>query len=52
MFTGIITSVGTILEIEKTSDLIVTVSHNYDNGNIQIGDSIAHDGICLTVTDK
>ncbi len=52
MFTGIITSVGTILEIEKTSDLKVTVSHNYDNGNIQIGDSIAHDGICLTVTDK
>ena len=52
MFTGIITSVGTILEIEKTFDLKVTIGHSYDDNHIQIGGSIAHDGICLTVTDK
>ena len=55
MFTGIITSIGTILEIDKTSDLKdlrVRIRHDYDNNHVQIGGSIAHDGICLTVTDK
>jgi riboflavin synthase len=52
MFTGIITSVGTILEVEESSDVKARIGHDYDSELINIGASIAHDGICLTVTDK
>ena len=52
MFTGIITDIGTILEIEQRGDLRVRIGTGYDVAGIDIGASIACDGVCLTVVDK
>ena len=53
MFTGIITDIGTIRRFELSSDLsadaLLEVSTRYDITHIENGDSIAHNGICLTV---
>ena len=53
MFTGIISAIGTI---EKARDLpegrSFRVVSPYDTATIDLGASIAHDGVCLTVTDK
>ena len=51
MFTGIITDVGEILELEKRGDLRARIKTNYDTKEIAFGASIACDGICLTVVD-
>jgi len=52
MFTGIITDIGTIIEVEGTSDIRATVSCDYDPDTIDIGASIACSGVCLTVVEK
>lgn len=52
MFTGIISDVGTILNLEKNGALEFTIGCNYKIDEIAIGASIAHNGVCLTVTDK
>ncbi|WP_368346097.1 riboflavin synthase [Pelagovum sp. HNIBRBA483] len=49
MFTGIITDIGEILEIEKRGDLRARILTRYDVETIDIGASIACDGVCLTV---
>ncbi|MBL6785045.1 MAG: riboflavin synthase [Rickettsiales bacterium] len=52
MFTGIITDVGIIDNIKKLNDYdieIVTILNKYQD--IKIGDSIANNGVCLTVTE-
>ncbi|MBO9396192.1 riboflavin synthase [Shimia sp. R9_2] len=49
MFTGIITDVGKIAELEQRGDLRARVSTAYDTSSIEIGASIASDGVCLTV---
>ena len=51
MFTGIITDVGEILELEKRGDLRARIKTNHDTKGIAFGASIACDGICLTVID-
>ncbi len=51
MFTGIITDQGTILELEQAGDLRVRIGTGYDVGGIDLGASIACDGVCLTVID-
>ena len=45
MFTGIITDVGEILELEKRGDLRARIKTNYDTNGIAFGASIACDGI-------
>jgi len=52
MFTGIITDVGTVLETEQKGDLSAKIGTKYDISGIDIGASIACDGVCLTVVDK
>ena len=52
MFTGIITDIGTVIEIDRTTGFTAKIFANYDFEGIKLGASIAHDGICLTVTDK
>jgi len=53
MFTGIITAIGTIDKIEPLpKGKRFTVSSDYDSQSIDIGASIAHDGVCLTVVSK
>ncbi|MDX8347712.1 riboflavin synthase [Cognatiyoonia sp. IB215446] len=49
MFTGIITDIGTILELEQRGDLRARIGTGYDVGGIDIGASIACNGVCLTV---
>lgn len=49
MFTGIITDVGRIAALEKTGDLRARIETAYDVAGIDLGASIASDGVCLTV---
>lgn len=49
MFTGIITDVGNIAELEQRGDLRARINTAYDTSGIEMGASIASDGVCLTV---
>lgn len=49
MFTGIVTDIGRVLELERRGDLRARIATAYDVGSIDIGASIACDGVCLTV---
>ncbi|MEQ9695419.1 riboflavin synthase [Shimia sp. SDUM112013] len=51
MFTGIITDIGTVRELEKRGDLRARIATGYDTAGIDLGASIASDGVCLTVVD-
>ena len=51
MFTGIITDMGEILALEQAGDLRARIGTGYDINGIDIGASIACDGVCLTVVD-
>ncbi|MCU0853682.1 MAG: riboflavin synthase [Rhodobacteraceae bacterium] len=49
MFTGIVTDVGEVLKIDRAGDLHARIATSYDPATIDIGASIACDGVCLTV---
>lgn len=49
MFTGIVTDIGEVLETERRGDLRARIGTGYDVDGIDIGASIACDGVCLTV---
>jgi riboflavin synthase len=49
MFTGIITDVGRVLALDQQGDLRARIGTAYDTTRIDIGASIACDGVCLTV---
>jgi riboflavin synthase len=49
MFTGIITDMGEVLALERQGDLRARIATRYDVESIDIGASIACDGVCLTV---
>jgi riboflavin synthase len=49
MFTGIVTDMGEVLEVERAGDLRARIATAYDPAGIDIGASIACDGVCLTV---
>mgnify|MGYP003604049970 CR=1 FL=1 len=49
MFTGIVTDLGEIIALENTGDLRARIRCGYDMGTVEIGASIAHAGVCLTV---
>ncbi|WP_290000144.1 riboflavin synthase [Faucicola atlantae] len=53
MFTGIIQTVGQIARIEQRGgDLHLTIrAAQLDFGDVKLGDSIASNGVCLTVVD-
>ena len=48
MFTGIITDIGRITRLDPRGDLRARITTGYDTASIEIGASIACDGICLT----
>jgi len=54
MFTGIIEATGKLTELtHNQGDLTVRVSsHNLDMSDVNLGDSIATNGVCLTVVEK
>jgi len=49
MFTGIVTDIGQVLELEQRGDLRARIGTAYDVAGIDIGASIACNGVCLTV---
>ncbi|NJN06293.1 MAG: riboflavin synthase, partial [Rhodobacteraceae bacterium] len=49
MFTGIITDIGTISALRQEGDLRARIRTSYDTSRIDLGASIASDGVCLTV---
>ena len=52
MFTGIVTDIGTIQKTEDRGDLRARISCSYDMNGVDLGASIASDGVCLTVIAK
>ena len=52
MFTGIVTDIGTVTEYIKNNDLYMVIKTSYHVNDINIGASIAHSGVCLTVIKK
>lgn len=51
MFTGIITDIGELRALERRGDLRARIGTRYDTSAIDIGASIACNGVCLTVVD-
>jgi riboflavin synthase len=52
MFTGIVTAMGEVQGVERRDGLVrLTVDSPYDPAGVEIGASIAHDGVCLTVVE-
>ncbi len=49
MFTGIVTDMGEVLALDQQGDLRARIATRYDVAQIDIGASIACDGVCLTV---
>ncbi len=49
MFTGIITDVGQVLDLVQEGDLRARIATAYEVERIDLGASIACDGVCLTV---
>jgi riboflavin synthase len=49
MFTGIVTDIGVVAALEQQGDLRARISTGYDTSSIDMGASIASDGVCLTV---
>ena len=49
MFTGIVTDIGEVLTLDQAGDLNVRIATSYDIDAIDLGASIACDGVCLTV---
>ena len=52
MFTGIVTDMGEVLALDQRGDLRVRIGTRYDPAGIDLGASIACDGVCLTVVAK
>ena len=52
MFTGIITDIGTVATVEMRGDMRARIECGYDMAGVDMGASIACDGICLTVVAK
>lgn len=52
MFTGIITDIGRIEQVEPAGDTKFVIASQYDSASIAIGASICCSGVCLTVVDK
>ncbi len=52
MFTGIITDIGEVSKVEMRGDLHARINTRYDMAGVDLGASIACNGICLTVVAK
>ncbi|MBV2360332.1 riboflavin synthase [Thalassococcus sp. CAU 1522] len=51
MFTGIVTDMGQVRALQRRGDLRARIGTRYDTDGIDIGASIACDGVCLTVVE-
>lgn len=50
MFTGIISDIGEIVELYQAGDLRAHIATGYPIDSLELGASVACDGVCLTVT--
>ncbi|MEQ3624973.1 MAG: riboflavin synthase [Celeribacter sp.] len=51
MFTGIVTDIGQVRHATRRGDIRARIGTGYDTSGIDIGASIACDGVCLTVVE-
>ncbi len=51
MFTGIVTDIGEVIDLEMRGDIKARIATAYDTDTIDEGASIACDGVCLTVIE-
>lgn len=51
MFTGIVTDIGEVIDLEMRGDIKARIKTAYDTDTIDEGASIACDGVCLTVIE-
>ena len=49
MFTGIVTDIGRVIAVEHEGDLRARIATSYDISGLDLGASVACDGVCLTV---
>ena len=52
MFTGIVTDVGTVVGVRREGDVRARIATGYDVTKLDLGASVACDGVCLTVVAK
>ena len=52
MFTGIVTAIGTLESVTDKGDRILRIGAGWDCSTLDIGASVAHSGICLTVLSR
>lgn len=52
MFTGIVSAIGTVRAVELRGDMRARIACDYDMQGVDLGASIACDGVCLTVVGK
>ena len=52
MFTGIITDIGNVSQVEMRGDMRARIACHYDMAGVDLGASIACDGVCLTVVER
>ncbi|OFY62447.1 MAG: riboflavin synthase subunit alpha [Bacteroidetes bacterium RIFCSPLOWO2_02_FULL_36_8] len=51
MFTGIIESTGTVLSLKRETKLLHVEIESSLSRNLKPGQSVSHDGVCLTITN-
>jgi riboflavin synthase len=54
VFTGLVEDIGTVVRADRRSDALIIVVQPaaMAAAELGLGDSISHDGVCLTVTEK
>lgn len=52
MFTGLITDVGRVAVLEQRGDTRLVIDTGFDMDTVDLGASIACNGVCLTVVEK
>lgn len=54
MFTGLVEDVGTIVRLDRRSDAMILgiATSAIDAGELALGESVAVNGVCLTVTER
>ncbi|HOF69494.1 MAG TPA: riboflavin synthase, partial [Ruminococcus sp.] len=50
MFTGLVEEIGTVKAVQRGSDSFIKIKAELIFSDIHLGDSIAVNGVCLTVT--
>lgn len=50
MFTGLVSDVGIISQVSGAATKTIVIKTAYDTSTLELGESIAVDGVCLTVT--